>query len=267
MQTYKRLECMENKPPLHPSCDILATKQLDHVRAFLEINQRRNHLFHLSAELQKLKENVLKEDSTFQSDIEEKLHLIEVKSKIEYLERRVLELMSRVKCKKEYVSRVNSVAVIWKKIASLHDENENLLGNLPVLCSETKQYRHQVSCQLVDFHEAANEFLSSDLLQGVDDHFQTPSNDETLPSNDNFVRTLQCDSLYRRCCILFSLDPNITMPDVLLETVLNLVQNFRRAEQKLTLLSDLNDNFNRKCLDGQKIQEQTLKFREKLQGV
>ncbi|CAH8661966.1 unnamed protein product [Schistosoma haematobium] len=250
-------------------------KQLSHIRSFLEISRKRKHLFNLSSELQNLKRIQLQKCNVSRDFLNAELQLLTLQTKVHYMKHRIGKLKLDVECNKtnlfEYESLgteiVNIESLLRKEretIRRLHEENEKLLDNLPLLCRETKQIKQQLSGQIIDTHKMAHELTSNNLLQDFNERIQDISFDRrTFTSGNTYVDTLHADSLYINCCNLYSLDPNLKIPDVLLKCILTQIKESWLAENSLKLLHYLLMNLNKEILISEKLQNYDVTFKAK----
>uniref|UniRef100_A0A095AYP8 Uncharacterized protein n=1 Tax=Schistosoma haematobium TaxID=6185 RepID=A0A095AYP8_SCHHA len=181
------------------------------------------------------------------------LQLLTLQTKVHYMKHRIGKLKLDVECNKtnlfEYESLgteiVNIESLLRKEretIRRLHEENEKLLDNLPLLCRETKQIKQQLSGQIIDTHKMAHELTSNNLLQDFNERIQDISFDRrTFTSGNTYVDTLHADSLYINCCNLYSLDPNLKAKELkhLLPCVTNLEELSKEIKQRMSVCNEL----------------------------
>uniref|UniRef100_A0A5K4FGF4 LisH domain-containing protein n=1 Tax=Schistosoma mansoni TaxID=6183 RepID=A0A5K4FGF4_SCHMA len=248
-------------------------KQLSHIRSFLEISRKRKHLFNLSSELQNLKRVQLQKCNVSRDDLKAELQLLMLQSKVHYMKHRIGELKLDVESSETYISEYESLrtemanieSLLGKKretIRHLHEENGKLLNNLPLLCRETKQIKQQLSGQIIDTHKVAHELTSNNLLQDFDERIQDISfNRRTFSGGNTYVDILYTDSLYINCCNLYSLEPNLKIPDILLKCILTQIQKSWLAENSLKLLHYLLMNLNKGIHTSEKLRNYDVTFR------
>ncbi|VDO71527.1 unnamed protein product [Schistosoma mattheei] len=180
---------------------------------------------------------------------------------------RSLEQLESTKRESVCYKRTSTTVPLRKKqetIRRLHEENEKLLDNLPLLCRETKQIKQQLSGQIIDTHKVAHELTSNNLLQDFNERIQDISFDRrTFTSGNTYVDTLNADNLYINCCNLYSLDPNLKIPDVLLKCILTQIKESWLAENSLKLLHYLLMNLNKEILISEKLQNYDVTFEAK----
>ncbi|CAH8296415.1 unnamed protein product [Schistosoma turkestanicum] len=276
MQSFEELEHIRNKPLNHnkASSDVLVDKQLSHIRSFLEIGSKRKHLFSLQSELQNLK-CIQWKGGISKADLNAKLQLIELQSKVHYIKHRIRKLRSEVECNKTYISGCDVLGAEianfdslleekWKMIHRLHEENEKLLDNLPLICRQTKQIKQQLSDQITDTHQIVHELTSNNLLRDISERIQDISlNERTFPSGNTYANILRTDGLYINCCKLYSLEPNLKIPDVLLKCILTQIRESWLAENSFKLLRYLVVNLNKEFHTSEKLQNYDTTFQTK----
>ncbi|KAK4475987.1 hypothetical protein MN116_001222 [Schistosoma mekongi] len=251
---------------------LLGDKQLSDIRDYLGISNRRKHLFCLSSKLQNLKIVQLKGNNVSQNALEEELQLVDKESKVCYLKQRIEKLKSVAEFTKTCISYSESQTVdvaninnLLKKhydiIYRLHEENEILLGNLPVLCHETKYTKQKLLDQLTVTRKIVGELICSNLFGDIYGIIQDVSfNSRAFQSGNNFVNILCTDSLYVSCCNLHSLEPSFQSPDVLLRCILSLIQESWLAENSFAQLHHVLVNLDEEIHSSVKLQKYDVKL-------
>ncbi|VDP38762.1 unnamed protein product [Schistosoma margrebowiei] len=191
------------------------------------------------------------------------------------MKHRIGKLKLDVECSKTYLFEYESLGteivnienLLGKKretIRRLHEENEKLLDDLPLLCRETKQIKQQLSGQIIGTHKVAHELTSNNLLQDFNERIQDISFDRRIfTSGNTYFDTLHADSLYINCCNLYSLDPNLKIPDVLLKCILTQIKESWLAENNLKLLHYLLMNLNKEILNNEELRNYDATFKAK----
>ncbi|CAH8618924.1 unnamed protein product [Schistosoma mattheei] len=223
-------------------------KQLSHIRSFLEISRKRKHLFNLSSELQNLKRIQLQKCNVSRDFLDAELQLLTLQTKVHYMKHRIGKLKLDVECSKTNLFEYESLGTEMVDIESLL----------------TKQIKQQLSGQIIDTHKVAHELTSNNLLQDFNERIQDISFDRrTFTSGNTYVDTLNADNLYINCCNLYSLDPNLKIPDVLLKCILTQIKESWLAENSLKLLHYLLMNLNKEILISEKLQNYDVTFEAK----
>ncbi|CAI2734645.1 unnamed protein product [Schistosoma spindalis] len=277
IRSLEQLESTKRESVCYKSTGIIvpADKQLSHIRSFLEINRKRKQLFSLSAELQNLKRIQLQKCNVSRDDLNADLQLLTLRTKVHYMKHRIEKLKLDVEYSKTYIFEYKSLGTEMANIESLsrkkretirrlHEENEKLLDNLPLFCRETKQIKQQLSGQIIDTRKVAHELTNNNLLQDFNERIQDISfNRRTFTSGNTYVDILHADSLYINCCNLYSLDPNLKVPDVLLKCILTQIKESWLAENNLKLLHYLLMDLNKEIFISEKLQNSDVTFKAK----